>query len=74
MATLTKIEKLRNDLCVITTCLAILYVYRRPQANEYSFVSMHHRAHYMKTYVRCSVAGDINLPLMHCCATLSLCL
>ena len=34
LATLTKFEKLRSDLSVITICLAKLYVYRRPWANE----------------------------------------
>ena len=45
-----KTEKLRNDLSVITICLA-KYVETRPSAIELSFVSMKHRVLYMKTYV-----------------------
>jgi len=35
-AALTKTEKLRNDVSVITICLAKLYIYRRPTANVQS--------------------------------------
>jgi hypothetical protein len=36
--TLTKTEKLLNDFAVITICSAKLHVWRRPRANEHSFV------------------------------------
>jgi hypothetical protein len=60
-ATLSKPEKLHNDLSVITTFLAKLHVWRKPWANKDSFTAMQHRVHYMKTYVRFILAGDISL-------------
>jgi len=37
-------EKLRNDLSVIVICVAKVYVYKRPSANEHPSVTMHHLA------------------------------
>ena len=56
-----KTNKLRNDLPVIKNCLAKLYVWRRPWANEQSFVWMQHRVLSTKTYVRFVVATKTNL-------------
>jgi len=55
MATVTKTGKLRSGFCVIVIRLAKRYVWRRPWAIKYSFVSTQYRAHNMKTCVRFTV-------------------
>jgi len=57
-----KTEKLHTDLAVITICLAKLYVYKMPWANEHSFVSMQYQELYMKKYVHVTVVGNKYLP------------
>jgi hypothetical protein len=70
-AAVTSTEKLRRNLPAITICIAKLYVWRRTRANEQSFVSVQHRALYMKICVLCIVAGSTDLPWKHCYAILN---
>jgi len=58
MATLTKTEKMLNDLSVIMMCLAKLYTYKWLLASKHSFVSVQHWPLYVKTYVCYIVTGD----------------
>jgi len=74
IAVLTKTEQLRNDLLKI--CVAKPFVWRRPWANKYGFVSMqplHAMCGRVQTSwnissfrngvrVTCIVVGDINIP------------
>ena len=57
-ATLTKTEKLRNDLPVIMICLAKLYIYKWLLTRKHSFISMLHWPLCMKIYECCIVTGD----------------
>jgi len=56
--TLTKTEKLHNDLPVIVMCLAKLCTYERLLASKFPFVSMLHWPLWMKTYKCYIVTGD----------------
>jgi hypothetical protein len=42
---------------------------KKAMRKKHSFVSRLHRTLYMKTKLRFIVAGDINFPQKHCCAT-----
>jgi hypothetical protein len=65
-----KTEKLRNDLPVITFFLFSQIRLREARGKRIFFVSSHRRAIYTKTYLRFIVAGDVNSPQRHFCATL----
>ena len=70
----TKIVELQNNWADITICLAKLLPLKKATNKRklFCFVSVQRQAFYMKTDVRSIVAGDINLPQKHCCATLSI--
>jgi len=65
----TATKRLRN---CSTTYMALRFVWPNStskKVDEHSFVSTQHGVVYMQTYVRFTVAGDMNLQQKRCCAT-----
>jgi hypothetical protein len=68
----TKTEKLRNDLHVVTICLAKLWVYRRPRANMFFCFNV---AFISKVRKNCILYSKIDPAYAQCyCLFINLCL
>jgi hypothetical protein len=65
-ATLTKTEKLRNDLSVMTMCLVTLYVWRRTWGKEHSFDAAPGTSVWRLVPVSLLLLAT-NCPWKHCC-------